>query len=85
MNQDRTPLLTLEHPDLGGYEARVGRDFYGPVPGCDWLEIWDDEGDLVLSVVNRLDPPDERVEAIRLLLVKHGYLAADDLEALTAL
>ena len=40
--------------------------------------VIDDEGDLILSVINRLDPPEERIEAIRLLLVRHGYLAADD-------
>lgn len=85
MSQHPTPLLTLQHPELGGYYARFGRDYYGTIPGCDWLEIIDDEGDVILSVSNRLDPPEERFEAIRLLLVKHGYLAADDLEALTAL
>ena len=37
-----------------------------------------DAADILLSVINRLDPPEERIEAMRLLLVKHGYLAADD-------
>lgn len=74
MSHHRKPDLILEHPDLGGYVAHFGRDYYGTIPGCDWLEIIDDEGDIVLSVINRLDPPEERIEAIRLLLVKHGFV-----------
>ncbi|MCP4808599.1 MAG: hypothetical protein GY884_24915, partial [Proteobacteria bacterium] len=57
----------------------------GTVPGCDWLQIIDDEGDVILSVINRLDPPEERIEAIRLLRVKHGYLDASDTKALAHL
>ncbi len=47
MSQHPTPLLTLQHPELGGYYARFGRDYYGTISGCDWLEIIDDEGDVI--------------------------------------
>ena len=69
--------IALEHPELGGYQATVEAHFYGPVCGAHRLVVVDDEGDLVLDYLNRLDPADERFEAIRLLLVKHGYLTAD--------
>ena len=70
--------IVLEHPELGGYHATVEAHYYGPVCGAHRLSVIDDEGDLILDYLNRLDPPEDRIEAIRLLLVKHGYLAADD-------
>ena len=85
MSHHRKPDRSLEHPELGGYVAHFGRDYYGTIPGCDWLQIIDDEGDIVLSVINRLDPHEERIEAIRLLLVKHGYLDVSDTKALADL
>ena len=60
------------------------RDYYGTILGCDWLLTIDDEGDVILSVINLLEPAAERM-GMRPLLVKHGCLAADDLEALITL
>ena len=74
MSHHRKPDLILEHPELGGYVAHFGRDYYGTIPGCDWLEIIDDEGDVIFCYLNRMDPPELRLAKMRDLLCEHGFV-----------
>ena len=70
--------IVLEHPELGGYHATVEAHFYGPVCGAHRLVVVDDEGDVILEVLDRMNAPQVRVAFMRKLLLEHGFLRPGD-------
>ncbi len=70
--------VVLEHPELGGYHATVEAHFYGPVCGAHQLSVVDEEGDVVLEVLDRMNAPRVRVAKMRDLLLEHGFLRPGD-------
>ena len=74
--------IVLEHPELGGYHATVEAHFYGPVCGAHRLVVVDDEGDVVLEVLDRINAPELRVRRMQELLLEHGFVRPGDDEPL---
>ncbi|MDP6560268.1 MAG: hypothetical protein QF619_09160 [Candidatus Binatia bacterium] len=72
--------LVLEHPELGGYHATVETHFYGPACGAHRLVVVDDEGDVVLDYLNRMDPPELRLAKIQNLLCEYGFTVPNESE-----
>ncbi len=70
--------VVLEHPELGGYQATLEAHYYGPVCGAHRLVVVDDEGDVVLEVLDRMNAPEVRVAKMRDLLLEHGFLRPGD-------
>ena len=70
--------IVLEHPVLGGYHATVEAHFYGHVCGAHRLMVVDDEGDVVLEVLDRINAPELRVRRMRELLLEYGFVRPDD-------
>ena len=70
--------IVLEHPKLGGYHATVEAHFYGPLCEAHRLMVVDDEGDVVLEVLGRINATELCVRRIRELLLEHGFARPDD-------
>ena len=74
--------IVLEHPKLGGYHATVEAHFYGAVCGAHRFVVVDDEGDVVLEVLDRINAPELRVRRMLELLLEHGFVRPGDDDAL---
>ena len=72
--------VVLEHPELGVYQATVEAHYYGPVCGAHRLMVVDEEGDVVLDYLNRMDPPELRLAKIQNLLCEYGFTVPNESE-----
>jgi hypothetical protein len=66
--------IVIDHPGLYSYQATILPLYYGPVLGGHRLRIIDEEGDIVLCYLNRMDPPELRLAKMRDLLCEHGFV-----------